>query len=95
MTTDLNALEQEGWLRRFTASEPRLGEAVQTYRELGLEVLLIPILELCTPKDKTCGDELASCICCFEADDDPSRYKVIFTRPTTDSGGGDGDDELV
>lgn len=31
-----------GYQRRFIATEPRLSEAVQTYRELGLEVVLVP-----------------------------------------------------
>ena len=91
MTTDLNALETEGWLRRFTASEPRLSEAVQTYRDLGLEILLVPILDVCRAEGKTDDAEITSCISCFEADDDPDKYKVIFTRPA--KGGGE-DDEL-
>jgi hypothetical protein len=85
MTTELKTLEKEGWTRRFTASEPRLSEAVENYRNLGMEVLLVPVLELCKAEEKT------NCTTCFEGDDDPDRYKVIFTRPVA---GGDGGDEL-
>jgi hypothetical protein len=31
-----------GYQRRFIATEPRLSEAVQTYRDLGLDVVLVP-----------------------------------------------------
>ncbi len=64
-------LEAEGWTRRNVVSEPRLGEAVDLYRALGLEVLLVPVREG--------GD--GSCTACFSADEDPDRYRVIYTRP--------------
>ncbi len=66
-------LKAEGWTRRNVASEPRLGEAVDLYRSLGLEVLLVPV----RIRDGADG----SCTACFSADADPDRYQVIYTRP--------------
>jgi len=43
-------LEREGWLRRSILAEPRLGEVVAMYEELGLEVKVVdldPSLEVC------------------------------------------------
>ncbi len=94
MTTDLNALEKQGWLRRFTASEPRLSEAIQTYRELGLEVLLVPILDFCKSEGNN-DDGKTSCTACFEADGDPGKHKVIFTRPLKDGGKNGGKDDKL
>ena len=74
---DITKLEREGWTQRFTASGPRLEDAIEVYRDLGFEVLLVPILSLCVPEESGC----ASCTSCFEADDDPDKYKVLFTRP--------------
>ena len=63
-------LEREGWVRQFTADEPRLSEAVELYESLGFEVHLEPV----TP------DESAEeCQICFEKEGD--RYKTIYTRP--------------
>lgn len=36
-------LAGEGWVRRFTASGPRLEEMAQAYREIGLEVRVEPV----------------------------------------------------
>ena len=61
-------LKAEGWVERFTASGERLKEAVETYRELGLEVKTVPVNEL----------GLNGCTTCF---DDPADQTVmIFTR---------------
>jgi len=57
----------EGWERCFVADEPRLSEAVETYREIGFEVLLLPV-----PLD----DE--ACTECMAAD--PDRYRLIYVR---------------
>ena len=73
---DIKELEREGWTRRFTASGPRLEDAVEDYRDLGLEVLLIPILDLCAQEEPGSS----SCTSCFEADDNPGSNKVLFTR---------------
>jgi hypothetical protein len=76
----------EGWTRQSVASEPRLSEAVQTYRSLGFEVRLVPVLQECASEG---GAE--RCTTCFGADEDPERYQVIYTRPGADAvGDGDG-----
>lgn len=64
-------LKAEGWERRSVADEPRLSEIVALYRELGLEVLLLPVL---SAKD---GE---GCVECFAADADPARFKIVYTR---------------
>jgi hypothetical protein len=60
-------LAEGGWTRCFVADEPRLSEAVETYRELGFEVLLLPV-------------DLAeeSCSECLRAA--PDRFREIYTR---------------
>ena len=63
-------LTRLGWTRRFSASEPRLTEAAEQYRELGLEVLLEPV-NVC-PAD-------GSCTSCFGQS--PEMLKIIYTRP--------------
>jgi hypothetical protein len=63
-------LESEGWVRQFTADEPRLSEAVGEYKELGFDVLAEPI------DSAELGGECASCLMA-----DCDRYKVIYTRP--------------
>ncbi len=75
-TFDQKKLVAEGWTRRSVVSEPRLSEVVETYEELGHEVLLVPVLKECVA-DGGAG----SCSVCFGADEDPERYKVIYTRP--------------
>ncbi len=69
-------LEAEGWIRRNVACQPRLGEAVDLYRSLGMEVLLVPV----SARSGAGGSE-GACTVCFSADDDPDRYRVIYTRP--------------
>jgi hypothetical protein len=63
-------LEKEGWVRRFTANEPRLSEAVAEYEELGFEVHLEPVEPLQIP--------VGECSRCLLADG--NRYKNIYTR---------------
>lgn len=62
-------LGKAGWVRRFTAEEPRLSEAVEFYRALGFEVHL----EAVSPEElgEECGE-------CFKAV--CGRYKIIYTR---------------
>ena len=74
-----DALEREGWRRRSVDTEPRLGELVALYRELGLEVRLEPLM-------KVCGSGIYPCTSCIEADADPERYKVIYTRRSEGEG---------
>ncbi len=75
-TFDTKQLVAQGWTRQNVASEPRLSEAVELYRELGQEVVLVPVLQECA----AAGDR-GSCTMCFSGDEDPDRFKVIYTRP--------------
>lgn len=62
-------LEAAGWVRQFTAEEPRLSEAVELYRALGFEVHLEPVRP----------EELAEgCRECFKIE--PGKCKTIYTR---------------
>jgi hypothetical protein len=63
-------LQSQGWVRQFTADEPRLSEAVEEYKELGFEVHLEPLDPLQIP--------VGECSRCLLADCD--RYKDIYTR---------------
>lgn len=74
MTAREEKLKKEGWLRRSVASEPRLSEMVELYRDLGFEVRLEPL-------DDEEKDE--GCTTCF--DEDPSRFNVIYTRRSADA----------
>ncbi len=56
-----------GWQRCFIADEPRLSEALETYRDLGFEVLLTAV-----PLDDS------ACTECIRQD--PARYRVIYVR---------------
>ena len=64
----VDKLKSEGWVQQFTASGPRLQEAIENYRMLGYEVKTIPIKEL--------GGN--GCTICFEDESDDTV--VIFTR---------------
>jgi hypothetical protein len=69
MSSELrDKLRAEGWKEQFTASGARLEEAVETYRELGLEVKTVPVNEL----------GLDGCTTCFE--DPADQTMMIFTR---------------
>jgi hypothetical protein len=69
-------LEKEGWTRRFVACEPRLGEAVELYRESGFEVHLEPLTgyEECPDHDGEAHSE-DECRICFKGFED--QYRVI------------------
>ncbi len=60
---------EDGWTKQFVAAEPRLSEAVELYRSLGLEVRLEPL----PPAEE------GECRSCLEAN--LERFKVIYTRP--------------
>ena len=72
-------LEKEGWKRQFEASEPRLSEAVELYKQAGLEVHLEPFPRV--EKRPECAQEQTEekCRTCFKGNED--QYKIIFTRP--------------
>ncbi|MBW1781877.1 MAG: hypothetical protein JRL30_14190 [Deltaproteobacteria bacterium] len=80
------ALEKEGWTRQFVASEPRLGEAVDVYKEAGFEVHLEPLPPRSKrPEGETCALD-GECRACFEGFED--QYQIIFTRSAEDSSDG-------
>jgi len=65
-------LARQGWKRQTTYDEPRLGEVVQMYAELGFEVRLEPF----EPEDET------ECSVCMQQM--PERFKTIYTREKRD-----------
>jgi len=66
-------LRAAGWQRCFIADEPRLSEAVETYREIGFEVIVLPVR----------ADDAACTECMHEA---PERFRVIYIRGPVESG---------
>jgi hypothetical protein len=71
-------LLQNGWVRRFSAEEPRLSEMKEFYESLGMEVTIEP---------GTIGED-EECKSCFEADGFEDRYKTIYTRGDRRGGAG-------
>jgi len=67
-TYSVDRLKSEGWIQQFSASGPRLQEAIENYRTLGFEVRTIPVKEL----------DLEGCTVCF--DDENDDTVMIFTR---------------
>ena len=65
-------LQEEGWIKRFTALGRRLNEVAELYRELGFEVRLEPV-DL--DKEETMSAE--SCKECFVT----TQARTIYTRP--------------
>jgi hypothetical protein len=63
-------LTSQGWVRRFTAEEPRLSEMRDEYISLGLEVLIVP---------GAIGGE-AECGACFNVPGTEDIYKTLYTR---------------
>lgn len=63
-------LIEQGWIRRFTAEEPRLTEVKDLYESLGLEVVIEPAV----PEDDR------ECTGCFDVEGFQERYKTIYTR---------------
>ncbi|KYH36566.1 MAG: hypothetical protein AYL30_007420 [Candidatus Hecatellales archaeon B24] len=61
-------LRKQGWIRQFTASEPRLSEAVELYESLGYEVKLEPAIP--SEANEACRE-------CLLYED----CKTIYTRP--------------
>jgi hypothetical protein len=79
--SSVDALEKQGWVKQFVASEPRLSEATALYEELGFEVRLEPFskgkqCDTCAGLDE---EERGECRACFGGFED--QYKIIFTRP--------------
>ena len=71
-------LVDQGWNRRFTADEPRLSEAVESYKMLGLEVLVVP---------GALGEE-QECRSCFDVPGLEDKCKTIYTRGKAEGGSG-------
>ncbi len=63
-------LVEEGWIRRFTAEEPRLSEMKELYESLGLEVLVTSVTL----------EGALECSGCFDISEFEDRYKTIYTR---------------
>lgn len=77
----IKELKRTGWQERFVACEPRLSEAVETYRAAGFNVHLEPMPPV--KEKKGCqlqGTASARCRQCFKGFED--KYKIIFTRPS-------------
>jgi hypothetical protein len=75
----IKELETQGWTMRFIEGEPRLSEAIETYRDSGFEVHLEPL-----PGEMSCnsctGEEAeGECRVCFKGHEE--QYRMIFTRP--------------
>ncbi len=56
-----------GYKRNFVADEPRLSEMIENYRDLGFEVITVPI-----------SLDSADCNQCMKQN--PARFQVIYTR---------------
>jgi len=76
MTRREKELADQGWEKRFVASEPRLSEAVELYESIGFEVLLEPLPDDEELQKDNC--EASGCTACFEADRE--CFRIIFTR---------------
>jgi len=66
----IDKLKAEGWVQQFTASGPRLQEAIENYEMLGFEVKTVPVKE----------DIESDCTVCFDDENDDTM--MIFTRKT-------------
>jgi len=65
---------EAGWERRTIAQEPRPGELVELYEELGFEVRL----EQLDPNEAACNEK--GCTLCFEDPEVLAATKVICAR---------------
>lgn len=83
-------LKKEGWTRQFIASEPRLSEMVETYKAIGFEVRLEPVLTGEDAKEDDCKE----CRICFEGEP-KDKYMVVYTRPKKDKKEEDFLDEIL
>jgi hypothetical protein len=72
----------EGWLRRFTAEEPRLSEMREFYESLGLEVRAEAFV----------AEEGQACQSCFDVEGFGDRYKTLYTRGEESDGKSKSDD---
>jgi hypothetical protein len=63
----------QGWRRQFMANEPRLGEAVAQYLEMGFEVRLEAV-------DPQICRRSGGCASCYEQPGVAEQFKIIYTR---------------
>ena len=70
-------VDLSGWERRTTIDEPRLSELVETYLEMGFEVVLRPV------SGEEPGEECSECHMA-----EPERFRTIYTRRRQDTAGG-------
>ena len=78
ITMDL-FLKEDGWTKRFVASEPRLSEAIAAYQEAGFEIRLEPLPKQ-TQGENYDGDSGSDeCRLCYFGHED--EYRIIYTRP--------------
>lgn len=83
-----DAIEAEGWTRRFTALGARLSEAIELYRALGYELRLEPADAGEASAASGAGRQDESCAQCVVM----TLARTIYTRrPATAGDGGDGD----
>ncbi|MEE9443571.1 MAG: hypothetical protein V3V99_12980 [candidate division Zixibacteria bacterium] len=68
MSEPIEKLKADDWVPQFTASGPRLEEAIENYKILGFEVKTVAV------RDLDCGE----CTICFEDKND--KTVMIFTR---------------
>lgn len=69
-------LESQGWEKRFIACEPRLSEMVELYKEIGFEVLTLPLPEENEMDKEGCSEK--DCNVCFQQNRE--KYRIIYTR---------------
>lgn len=69
-------LESQGWEKRFIACEPRLSEMAELYKEIGFEVLLVPLPPESQIEKEGCSEK--GCSICFQQHRE--KYRIIFTR---------------
>lgn len=74
----IEVLKRAGWTRQFTASEPRLSEAVEMYTKAGFEVHLEPLPTSEEAAEDQKEGAQRECRQCFQGLED--QYKIIFTR---------------
>jgi hypothetical protein len=72
-------LIEDGWVRRFTAEEPRLSEMKEFYESLGLKVRV----------EAGIPDESQECRSCFDLEGFETLYRTIYTKgePTCEQSG--------
>lgn len=75
-------LISEGWVRRFTAEEPRLSEMRELYESLGLEVLV----------ESFVAEEGQECQSCFDVEGFEVGYKTLYTKGDESGAPNDTDD---